>query len=66
MRRNARVNDRRSLEIDPRPRSIEGKSAIRVEFRKGTVANPSAERWPTLAGPALEYLGEPRTDPVGR
>lgn len=65
MRRNARVNDLRSLESVP-PRSIEGKSAIRVEFRKGTAANPSAERWPTLAGPALEYLGEPRTDPVGR
>jgi hypothetical protein len=67
VRRNAAVTDRRTLQIDPLPRSIKGLSAKPVEFRKGTSANPANEAWPTPApSPALEYLGELRTDDRGR
>jgi L-lysine epsilon oxidase-like protein len=66
-RRNAKVNDRRSLIIDPLPRSIAGKSAKPVLFKKGTSASPDKELWPTPAPtPTLEYLGELRTDASGR
>jgi hypothetical protein len=66
-RRNKAVTDRRKLQLDPLPRSIKGLSAKRVEFRKGTSANPAKELWPDPApAPALEYLGELRTDAKGR
>ena len=64
-RRNNSVNNRRTLDIDPLPRSISGKSAKPAEFRKGTSASPKNELWPTTA-PVLDYLGELRTDPAGR
>ncbi len=66
-RRNVAAPDRRKLKIDPGPRSIKGKNAGPVEFRKGKSANPAAELWPKPAPvPALEYLGELRTDNKGR
>lgn len=66
-KRNAAVVDRRKLEIDPLSRSITGKSAGTVEFRKGTSSNAARELWPDPApSPAIEYLGELRTDPAGR
>lgn len=65
-RRNAGVANRRSLEIDPLPRSIKGRGKT-TEIRKGGSANPAAERWPTPQPvPAIEYLGELRTDDKGR
>ena len=66
-RRNKGITDRRSLEIDPLPRTITGKSAGPVEFRKGTSKNPANELWPKpQPSPAIEYLGEIRTDDKGR
>ena len=65
-RRNAAVADRRSLEIDPLPRSITGRTAT-VEIRKGNSRKPAAERWPNPQPvPAIESLGELRTDDRGR
>lgn len=66
-RRNRSVGNRRRLEIDPLPRSIAGPSAGPVEFRRGSSANPAGELWPDPAPtPALDYLGELRTDALGR
>jgi hypothetical protein len=67
VRRNARISAtaKRSLEIDPGPRSISGVNAKPVEFRKGGAGPPG--NWPSPApSPALEYLGELRTDDRGR
>lgn len=66
MRRNAHVNDRRSLEIDPRAAVDPGQVRQARRVPQGHRGQSSAERWPTRAGPALEYLGEPRTDAAGR
>lgn len=69
-RRNDSVLNRRSLEIDPRPRSITANRATPpapVEFRKGKSANPASELWPTPApAPAIETLGTLMTDADGR
>jgi hypothetical protein len=67
-RRNAGYpGDRANLDIDPKPRSISGKSAPAVEFRKGTSANPASERWPTPPpNPRIETLGTLMTDSNGR
>lgn len=67
VRRNAAIANRKSLEIDPLARKIAKKSVKGVEFRKGTSGNPASERWPTPAPvPAIDSLGELRTDPDGR
>jgi hypothetical protein len=66
-RRNDTENARRKLEIDPLPRKIAGRSAKPVTFGKGNSANPAKELWPIPApSPALDYLGELRTDDAGR
>jgi L-Lysine epsilon oxidase N-terminal/L-lysine epsilon oxidase C-terminal domain len=66
-RRNAGVADRRSLEIDPLPRRIGGKSAKPVQLSRGTSGAPSRELWPVPApSPAIDSLGELRTDDAGR
>ncbi len=66
-RRNDSVIDRRRLEIDPLERFISGANARSVEFRKGTSKNTSKELWPNPApSPPIEYLGELRTDSLGR
>jgi hypothetical protein len=66
-RRNAAVNNRRTLEIDPLPRSIAGPSSPPVELRKGTSATPGKELWPAPQPiPPIESLGELRTDAKGR
>jgi hypothetical protein len=66
-RRNAGVADRKKLWIDPGPRSIGGKSKKGVEFKKGTAKVASTEHWPAKPPtPAIEYLGELRTDAAGR
>jgi hypothetical protein len=68
-RRNASVTNRRKLDIDPLARQIGGRNikGERFEFRKGKSRNPSSELWPDPApSPAIEYLGELRTDPAGR
>jgi hypothetical protein len=68
-RRNDRVTHRRKLDIDPLARQIGGRNrkGERYEFRKGKSRNPSSELWPTPApSPPIEYLGELRTDPLGR
>lgn len=63
-RRNAAMLDKTRLELDPLPRSIKGRKAAKVEFRK---AGNKAERWPVPAPvPNIEYLGELRTDDQGR
>lgn len=55
------------LDIDPGSRTISGRSIKGIEFRKGSSANPSAETWPDPApSPAIDYLGELRTDDKGR
>src|SRR6266496_636226 len=69
-RRNKSVKNRRTLDIDPLPRSISGRGAKPVEFHKGKSASPKNESpkkelWPTTA-PVLDYLGELRTDPAER
>ena len=50
-------------EIDPGPRSIGGKDTLAVRYDA-----TSAGRWPTNAAgqPAIDYLGELRTDADGR
>ncbi|MGC5022938.1 LodA/GoxA family CTQ-dependent oxidase [Micromonospora sp. DT47] len=66
-RRNPGVPDRRSLEIDPQPRSISGKNANPVKIDKGTSRNPAAELWPSpQPTPAITSLGQLRTDGQGR
>ncbi|MES2887593.1 MAG: LodA/GoxA family CTQ-dependent oxidase [Pseudomonadota bacterium] len=66
-RRNDTQNERRKLEIDPLPRTISGRKAKPVEFRKGKSSNPAKELWPLPApSPVLDYLGELRTDDAGR
>ena len=64
-RRNS--GDDASLEIDPLPRSIGGRSAGPVEMSKGTSDAPAQERWPHPApDPEITTLGELRTDQAGR
>ena len=59
--------DEASLEIDPLPRSIRGRSAGPVAMSKGTSGTPAQERWPHPApNPAITSLGELRTDQAGR
>ncbi|HEU4507651.1 MAG TPA: LodA/GoxA family CTQ-dependent oxidase [Pyrinomonadaceae bacterium] len=66
-RRNDAVVNRRTLEMDPLPRSIKGRNQAPVKFDKGSSSNPANELWPNPApSPAIEYLGELRTDPAGR
>jgi hypothetical protein len=66
-RRNDAVVDRKTLELDPLPRSISGRNQKPVKFNKGSSSNPTSELWPNPApSPAIEYLGELRTDPAGR
>jgi len=68
-RRNAGVTNRRTLDIDPLARQIGGRnvSGPRYEFRKGMSSNSTSELWPNPAPvDPIEYLGELRTDPVGR
>lgn len=66
VRRNASVVNRRKLEIDPLPRSIHGRKAAKVEFRKGS-SGSSQETWPDpQTVNKIEYLGELRTDDKGR
>lgn len=63
-RRNTNVDRRNTLEIDPLPRSIGGRSAPPVDL--GRTASPD-ERWPDPApDPEITTLGELRTDDVGR
>jgi hypothetical protein len=65
-RRNSGKNRRERLEIDPRPRSIVGKGQ-RKAIRPGGSGNPGAERWPVPQPvPAIDSLGELRTDDCGR
>ena len=65
-RRNPK-DDPRTLEIDPLPRSIAGRSAGPVDLSRGTSATPDEELWPTPAPvPAIESLGQLRTDDAGR
>jgi len=65
-RRNDGV-PKEQLEIDPGSRSISGKLARGVEFRKGTSSDPTSETWPNpQTNPPIEYLGELRTDESGR
>lgn len=67
VRRNAAVTDRATLWMDPGWRAIKGRSTAAVEFRKGTAPRGAREWWPTPAPtPAIEYLGELRTDASGR
>lgn len=67
LRRNPGVPDRRTLEIDPLPRSIGGATAKPVGLDKGGSRNPKAESWPTPQPvPAITSLGQLRTDAVGR
>jgi hypothetical protein len=66
-RRNNGVADRRSLEIDPLPRAIAGRSAKPVKLDKGGSRNPAGESWPIPQPvPAITSLGELRTDAKGR
>lgn len=66
--RNAGVADRRSLEIDFGPRTVNGRAVTPVEFRRGTSSNPALESCPLGANgqPLIEYLGQLRTDAQGR
>ena len=66
--RNASVEDRRSLEIDFGPRSINGASEGPVRFRAGTSGDPSQESCPLDVNgePVIKYLGQLRTDDEGR
>ncbi|WP_437676865.1 LodA/GoxA family CTQ-dependent oxidase [Sorangium sp. So ce131] len=68
VRRNAAPRpSRRTLWIDPGFRTISGKLAKPVPFRKGTAPPGATESWPTPAPtPPIEYLGELRTDDAGR
>ncbi len=68
-RRNASVTNRRTLEIDPGSHQIGGrnKKGEEYQFIEGKSTNPSTELWPKpQPSPAIKYLGELRTDPVGR
>jgi hypothetical protein len=66
-RRNPGVADRKTLEIDPLPRSIAGAVAKPVPIDQGTSGNPAAERWPMPQPvPAITSLGQLRTDDKGR
>jgi hypothetical protein len=66
VRRNAGVLDRKKLWLDPGFRKIEGRNKKGVEFRKGALAG-ALEFWPDPApAPAIDYLGELRTDDKGR
>jgi hypothetical protein len=59
--------DERTLEIDPLPRSIGGRSADPVDLSKGTSATPSQERWPDPQPMRkITSLGQLRTDAAGR
>jgi hypothetical protein len=67
VRRNAGVPDRRTLEIDPLPRVIAGRSAKPVGLDKGGSGNPKKESWPSpQPTPAITSLGQLRTDAKGR
>lgn len=66
-RRNAAVADRRKLELDPKERSVSGKNAKAVEFKKGTSKNPATELWPDpKPSPEILTLGRILTDGDGR
>lgn len=66
-RRNSGVADRRSLEIDPLPRSVSGANATPVKIDQGTSRNPGRESWPRPQPvPAITSLGQLRTDAKGR
>jgi hypothetical protein len=55
------------LDIDPRERTITGRNAKAVEFRRGTSKNPSSERWPNPdPSPKIDTLGTLLTDADGR
>jgi hypothetical protein len=57
----------RTLEIDPLPRSIGGRSADPVDLSKGTSTTPSQERWPDPQPVRpITSLGQLRTDDAGR
>jgi hypothetical protein len=65
-RRNSGVPNRRTLEIDPRPRSIRGRNA-KVAIDQGGSNNPAAESWPAPQPvPPITSLGQLRTDDKGR
>lgn len=65
--RNPSVHNRTSLWLDPGARTIQGKNMAGVEFRKGTAPKGIQEYWPNPApSPAIEYLGQLRTDQQGR
>jgi hypothetical protein len=65
-RRNASVTDPKKLWIDPGKRAVRGRNA-RTELRKGVRGSLTPEHWPTPApSPAIETLGELRTDGAGR
>jgi hypothetical protein len=66
-RRNKGVPDRRTLEIDPLPRSISGINTKPVGLDKGGSGNPKRELWPSPPPvPAITSLGQLRTDLRGR
>lgn len=65
--RNAAVDARNSLEIDPNERSISGKNASPIEFSKGTSKDPPSELWPSPSPlQELTSLGRHITDDEGR
>lgn len=66
-RRNPGVPDRRTLEIDPLPRSVSGADAKPVLIDKGKSTNPGKESRPKPQPvPAITSLGQLRTDAKGR
>jgi hypothetical protein len=60
--------DPRTLDIDPLARTIAGRSAAPVDLSRGSSPTPEAESWPGSPEPipAIESLGQLRTDRVGR
>lgn len=66
-RRNSAVVDRRKLEIDPLERSISGKNAKAIDFKRGNSRNPASELWPDpKPSPEITTLGRLLTDGNGR
>jgi L-Lysine epsilon oxidase N-terminal/L-lysine epsilon oxidase C-terminal domain len=65
-RRNASVTHPKHLWIDPGERRIKGRNK-KVEILKGNAPVGQTERWPlTPPTPAIDRLGEVRTDGAGR